>query len=117
MPASLIEQLKAATPPATVTGLALQLKTAPEVPVPEVIARVTWSLLSVVTTLPEEPSTDTVTVNDDPAAELDGGSAVNASFEAASGDTVTVGEPARAVRVPPAVDFSTVAKAAVPAED
>ena len=76
------EQLNVATPEEAVALVPpVQLKVAPAVPVPEVMARETTVAVSVLTRLPEESCTETPTEKFDPAGELAGGCVLTASLE------------------------------------
>jgi hypothetical protein len=95
----LSEQVKLATPPATVAvvppGL-VQVRV--ELPGLEPKAKVTVVVLSPISTLPSASSTDTPTEKLAPAAELAGGWVVNTSFEGVpTASTLAVVAPAETV--------------------
>lgn len=81
--------MKLATPLETMTGSFVQRITPPGERAGAVRARVTLSVLSVVITLPEEPSTETLTEKGAPALILLGGSAVKASLAGVAGSSKT----------------------------
>ena len=82
----LSEQLKLATPDETVALFPpVQLRVAPTVPVPEVMARETTVAVSVLTRLPEASFDEIPTEKFDPAGQLPGGWALTASFDGVPG--------------------------------